>query len=144
MIKDFRPLLALIKSVGILESYIDISNISTTDDKGIDKASDVWEIIYDSTDRKFMPDIQNTDVVYRVIKNYSKENYKKLSDYINGLVESVSKIKSVGYDSRMNLLIALSLLDDVSGYFSTGIWNGIDYKIDTLKMRYKNLRGEIL
>lgn len=147
MVNDFRPLLAMIKAVGILEKHIIVNGLSDVEVKDKESAVDIWEIIYNSTDRNFMPDIKNINTVYHIIKHHQngqKSDYDALDKYVDALTVQVAKLKNIGYDDRMNILIALSLLDDASGYYRTGMWNGVDYKIDTLKSRYKVLRGEIL
>ena len=73
MVNDFRPLLAMIKAVGILEKHIIVNGLSDVEVKDKESAVDIWEIIYNSTDRNFMPDVKNINTVYYIIKHHSQD-----------------------------------------------------------------------
>ena len=143
MISDFRPLLGIIKASNILAPVVRIDAIDMQGMHTKVYSEQVWNIIYANTDRNFMPDITDKNAVYSLIALHLEDNKKKYIAFANKLEKLIESAYTALQNGRythnqiLDYTVGLLILDDVISYYRTGVWNGIDYKIDSLKTQYK-------
>lgn len=145
IVKDFRPLLSVLKVLGIrynneqinqiLKKDIDILQVKQ-EDTGLIDCDSLLDMILDSTDSDFMPRSIDRSMACELIKiSYDTSKFEYvLRQYLAKLEKNMNLISN---DELMNTAMFVCILDDCIAYCKSGVWSGPNYKISTLETKYK-------
>lgn len=141
MITDFRPVVAVLKSMNIMDNLREsVERLSLSGRPSEESSEDVLNLILYNTDRKFLPIPKSMKAACEIIKLHQSakadeflEMHKIINDSLRHLdVKNSCKTE----DDIVNFSLSIVMLDDAMDYYKSGIWNGTDFSLTSLKAKY--------
>lgn len=141
MISDFRPVIAMLKSMNIMNNLrVAVEELSLPESLSGETSKDILSLIIYNTDRKFLPIPKSSKAACEVIKLHQlgkTDEFLKMHDIIDKSLRTLDAKSSCRTDDDIvDFSLSIVMLDDVMDYYKSGIWRGTDYNILSLKAKY--------